>query len=111
MATLAVPYYGSMVRPHGRSEHIYIKLTADPHSGEFKQTGLCVWDYRKLPDLAAWLSTQGVETLLCNDSHLGSDRAFNAAGIRILNKLQGDLQAMVENWMVQTSIAGGPIAA
>lgn len=111
MATLAIPYYGSMVRPHGRSEHIYIKLTADPTSGEFKQTGLCVWDNRKFPDLAAWLSTQEIETLLCNDGHMGSDRAFNAAGVTILHELQGDLQEMINDWMMQTSITGGTIAA
>lgn len=111
MATLAVPYYGSMVRPHGRSEHIYIKLTADQTSGELKQSGLCVWDAKRQPDLACWLSSQGIETLLCNDSHLGSDRAFSAAGVKILDRLQGDLQKKAETWMVQTSIIGSPLAA
>lgn len=111
MVTLATPYYGSMTRPHGRPEHIFIKLIANPKTGEFNQAELCVWDSRKMPDLPDWLSMQGIETILCNDSPIGSEQPFSSAGVTIFCKQEGEVQDMVHNWTAQIKANGRALAA
>jgi hypothetical protein len=111
MVTLATPYYGSMTRPHGRPEQIYIKLVANPTTGEFDQTGLCVWDPKKLPHLPDWLSRQGIETILCNDNPSEPDQSFSAAGVTLFRKQRGDIQEMVSNWKIHLTTGGDFLAA
>jgi hypothetical protein len=111
MVTLATPYYGSMIRPHGRPEQIYIKLIANPTTGEFNQTEVCVWDPKKLPDLPIWLSKQGIDTLLCDDSPQESDQHFSAAGISIFRKQWEGLQEMVSDWTTQIATGGSVLTA
>jgi len=111
MVTLATPYYGSMIRPQGRPEHIYIKLVANPITGEFNQTEVCVWDQKKRPDLPSWLSTQGVEALLCNDSPFDEEHHFSAVGISIFREKLEGLQEMVSDWTNQLKTGGDVLAA
>ena len=111
LVTLATPYYGSIVRPHGRPEQIYIKLVANQTTGEFKHAGLCVWDSKKRPDLPSWLSEQGVSTLLCNDCHLRTEQNFTAAGISVFRKQLEDLHELISDWTTQRTTNCGDIAA
>lgn len=111
MVTLATPYYGSMIRPQGRPEQIYIKLIANPVTGEFNQTEVCVWDPKKLPDLPSWLSKQGIDTLLCDDSPQESDRHFSAVGISIFRKQWEGLQEMVSDWTTQITTGSSVLPA
>jgi hypothetical protein len=109
--TLATPYYGSMTRPQGRPERIYLKLSADPASGKLSRTEVCVWDPKKRPDLPGWLSEQGIQALLCNDSPEESVQSFSAAGISLFRQQQEDLQEMVRDWATQLTTKGGAVAA
>lgn len=98
MTTLATPYYGSMIRPQGRPEHIYVKLVADEKTGEIVKTDLCVWNPKQQPNLPAWLSQQGVEILLCDHAPAESDSSFSAAGIEKYRTPHRDFQEMVDCW-------------
>ncbi|MDT8421303.1 MAG: hypothetical protein RQ754_12810 [Desulfuromonadales bacterium] len=111
LVTLATPYYGLTTRPQGRLENIYIKLIANPLTGEYSQAGLCVWDPKKMPQLPAWLSRQGVSTLLCNDKPLDTEQSFSAAGISIFRKPHADLPEMVSDWKNRQTTGETTLAA
>lgn len=98
MTTLATPYYGSTIRPHGRPENIYVKLVANKETGEIVQTEICVWNPKQQPNLPNWLSQQGVEILLCNHPPTESDSSFSAAGIIKYRTPHGDFQDMINCW-------------
>ncbi|PLX92777.1 MAG: hypothetical protein C0619_05100 [Desulfuromonas sp.] len=110
MVTLAIPFYGLTTRPQGRLENIYIKLIANPQTGEYTQAGLCVWDPKKLPHLPDWLAKQGISTLLCNDKPLDPEKSFTAAGISIHRKPHADLPEMISDWK-ERHITGDSILA
>ena len=111
MVTLATPYYGTLIRPQGRPEQIYIKLIANPTTGKLDQTKVCVWDPKKRPDLPGWLSDQGIKTLLCDDNPRELEQSFSAAGISIFRKQLEGLQEMVSDWTMHLTANGGTQAA
>lgn len=111
MLTLATPYYGYTTRPQGRPENVFIKILVDPQTGEFSQSGLCVWDPKRHRHLPEWLSHQGINTLLCNDKPHEPEQFFEDAGVAIFSRQHSDLQEMVSDWRANLTTGGDTFAA
>ncbi len=62
---IAVPYYGSLVRPGKGLEQIYFHCDLDRSSGSVENVSIRVWDSKKGNDLFQWFVDQGIQGLYC----------------------------------------------
>ena len=80
-STIAIPYYGSLVRPGRGLENIYIKADFDPSSGQMENVCVQVWDQRSEGRLHKWLSSLGVSGVFCRDRNSRYEDLLSQEGI------------------------------
>jgi len=82
-ATIAIPYYGSLVRPGRGLENIYLKGDFDPQSRRLENVTVSVWNPKSEGRLQKWLAAQGIKGIFCRDRNVRYEALLSEEGIWI----------------------------
>ena len=91
-ATIAIPFYGSLVRPGRGLENIYLQGEYDPQSRQLENLSVQVWNPKREGRLHKWLAAQGVKSVFCRDHNDRYEALLRSEGIALVE--QGDLELM-----------------
>jgi len=80
-STIAIPYYGSLVRPGRGLENIYLKGEFDPQSRRLENVTVSVWNPKSEGLLQKWLASQGITGLFCRDRNARYEALLSEEGI------------------------------
>jgi hypothetical protein len=95
---VAVPYYGTLMRPGVGLEHLYFLVDVDRESGTFQKPKLEVWNPRECRQVARWLQQSGATGLLCSDYHPAFEEMLHKDGLWVRWQQQGDLPEVIGRW-------------
>jgi len=91
-STIAIPYYGSLVRPGRGLEHIFLKGDYNPESHQVENLAISIWDSKSEGRLHKWLASQGVKRVFCRDRNARYEALLLEEGIALV---EGDQDAVL----------------
>ena len=80
-ATIAIPYYGSLIRPGRGLEKIFIKGDFDPGMRQLENISVSIWNPKSESRLHKWLASQGVSGIFCSDRNAHYEALLSEEGI------------------------------
>ncbi|PLY03762.1 MAG: hypothetical protein C0624_06590 [Desulfuromonas sp.] len=87
-STIAIPYYGSLVRPGRGLEQIFLKGDYNPQSHQVENVAVSVWDPKSEGRLHKWLAAQGVKKVCCRDHNERYEALLSEEGITVVDEDQ-----------------------
>jgi len=91
-ATIAIPFYGSLIRPGKGLENIYLQGDYDPDSHQIENLSVKVWNPKIEGRLQKWLASQGVKSVFCRDHNDRYEALLSEEGITVIE--QNDLELL-----------------
>ncbi len=90
-ATIAIPYYGSLVRPGRGLETIFLRGDFDPDSRQLENVSVEVWNPKSEGRLQKWLASQGIRGVFCRDRNARYEEMLSQEGIWMADQ---DIEAL-----------------
>ena len=85
-STIAIPYYGSLIRPGRGLENIFLKGEYDPNSNQLENVSVSIWNPKNEGRLPKWLAAQGIKGIFCRDRNARYEELLSAEGIEMINQ-------------------------
>lgn len=85
-ATIAIPYYGSLVRPGRGLERVYLRGDYNPLSRQVENLSVSVWDPKSEGLLHKWLASQGVTGVFCRERNARYEALLVEEGISVFER-------------------------
>ena len=101
--TIAVPYYGSLIRPGEGIESIYFLAEVLENSKGIQPKGMRVWNRRKDPNLMQWLRSEKILGILCHDKPLPLVDELKSAGVWVNSEQKGEYPEIILNWYQESA--------
>jgi len=80
-ATIAIPYYGTLIRPGRGVETIFLRGEFDPKSRQVENLSVEVWNPKSEGRLQKWLAAQGIRGVFCRDRNTRYEELLSQEGI------------------------------
>lgn len=101
---VAVPYYGTLLRPGVGLEHLYFLVDVDQDSGRFTHPQLGVWNPKECRQIGKWLRQSGASGLICSDYHPAYEDQLHKDGLWVRWQQQGDLPDVIGRWSRERAV-------
>ena len=85
-STIAIPYYGSLIRPGRGLENIFLKGEYDPNSRQLENVSVSIWNPKNESRLPKWLAAQGIKGIFCRDRNTRYEALLSAEGIETFHQ-------------------------
>lgn len=92
---VAVPYYGSLIRPHSGLETLYLMAEVNRATGTVETLNVRVWNTIENPDLPGWLKAEGIEAIICEDFQPKLEKSFQDRGVSTCWNHKGEMEEAV----------------
>ena len=96
--TIAVPYYGSLIRPGEGIEFIYFLAEVLEDQKGVQPKGMIVWNRRQNPNLSQWLNKEKILGILCHDKPVPLVEELKSAGVWVASEQEGEYPEIVLRW-------------
>ena len=98
---IAVPYYGTLVRPKAGYESLYLVADVAAGGSATLQFKVCIWDKNSRPKIVEWLQEIGVNGIICSDEKVEVEELLAGEGIWLEKGKFGDAADLVA-WCVSS---------
>ena|SRR6266540_985902 len=98
---VAVPYYGSLIRPNMGLEKVYFVADVDIDAQSLKNLSVKVWNPKIKRELPDWIKKGGISGIICSDGSISFENYFNTKNIWVSWGQKGDVTDVIEQWVQQ----------